>query len=308
MSVIAVVGATATGKSDLAIEIARRIDGEIVNADALQVYRGLDIGTAKPPLHLLEEIPHHLIDILEPEEAFSAGDFSRFARKAILEIESRHRTPIVVGGSGLYLRALFEGLSPLPIRDFAIRKSLEDKLRAEGLSSLRATLAKVDPESAANLSAGDTQRILRALEVFLVSGKTIRAWWAEPRSKEPIQRIVVGLTVPRTILYDRIAVRVRQMVERGWVDEVSRLLENGVPPTAFAFQAIGYRQMVDALLGRCTLETATEEAIRATRHYAKRQDTWFRREREVFWIQGPRAEVAIPFVLQELKSRGAFAR
>jgi tRNA dimethylallyltransferase len=308
MTILAIVGATATGKTALGIALARELNGEIVNADALQVYRGLDIGTAKPSAAERGEVPHHLIDILDPDQPFSAGDFSRLGRQAIVEIQARGRLPIIVGGSGLYLRALFDGLSPLPPRDPLIRARLAARLLEIGLPALHSELAEVDPEAAVRLPKGDTQRILRALEVYQASGRNLTSWWQLAPTLPPLSRVQVGLTVSRSILYHRIAVRVQQMVERGWVGEVSELISRGVAPTAAAFQAIGYRQIVDVLMHRSTLEDAQLDIVRSTCHYAKRQETWFRREREVFWIQGPRAEVAIPFVLQELKSRGAFAQ
>jgi tRNA dimethylallyltransferase len=303
MTVVAIVGPTAAGKTALSLELARRLGGEIVNADALQVYRGLDIGTAKPAAEERRQVTHHLIDILDPEEAFSAGEFARRARVAIAEIEARGRQPIVVGGSGLYLRALFEGLKELPGHAPEVRRQLQLELEEKGLPRLYAELGELDPESAARLRPGDTQRVLRALEVFRTSGRTLSFWLARESPEPPIGRLMIGLTLSRTILYDRIAVRVRDMVRRGWVCEVAALLERGTSPSAPAFQAIGYRQMVQHLEGRSTLEAATDEAILATRHYAKRQETWFRKERDLVWFQGSHSEVAVRFLLQELEKR-----
>jgi tRNA dimethylallyltransferase len=303
MTVLALVGPTASGKTALSLEIASRLDAEIVNADALQVYRGLDIGTAKPSLEERSRVPHHLVDILEPAKSFSAGEFARRARAAIAEIESRGKLALVVGGSGLYLRALFEGLKELPQHQPAVRLALQAELEERGLPRLYEQLAACDGETAARLRPGDTQRILRAIEVYRSSGKPLSWWLAQPSSEAPIRRLMIGLTVPRTILYDRIAVRVRDMMRRGWVREVAALLEIGTSPSAPAFQAIGYRQVVHHLEGRSSLQAATEEAILATRHYAKRQETWFRRERDLYWFQGPQAEAAVQFLLQELEKR-----
>lgn len=303
MTVLAIVGPTASGKTALSLELAARIGGEIVNADALQVYRGLDIGTAKPSAEERSRVPHHLIDILDPEESFSAGEFARRARAALAEIAGRGHVAIVVGGSGLYLRALFEGLKELPQHDPEVRRALQQELAEKGLPRLCAELREVDPESAERLRPSDTQRILRALEVHRSSGRPLSFWLARESPERPVERLMIGLTLPRTILYDRIAVRVRDMVRRGWVCEVAALLEFGTSPSAPAFQAIGYRQMVQHLEGRTTLETATDEAILATRHYAKRQETWFRRERDLVWFQGPRSEAAVQFLLQELERR-----
>lgn len=308
MTVLAVVGPTAAGKSALALSLAEALGGEIVNADALQVYRGLDIGTAKPSQEERRRIPHHLVDILDPEEAYSAGDFARRARVAIAEIEGRGRLAIVVGGSGLYLRSLFQGLNELPQHVPEIRSALQEELAEKGLPELYRELQGIDPETAQRLKPSDPQRILRALEVFRSSGETLSSWLRRKRPESPLEHVMIGLTLPRTILYDRIAVRVRDMVRRGWVSEVAALLDIGTSPSAPAFQAIGYRQMVEHLGGRTTLEVATGQVILATRHYAKRQETWFRRERDLVWFQGTQTENALPFLLQELEKRGADAR
>lgn len=303
MTVVAIVGPTASGKTALSLELAARLGAEIINADALQVYRGLDIGTAKPSLEERRGIPHHLIDILDPEESYSAGEFARRARAAIADIASRGRPALVVGGSGLYLRALFDGLKELPRHQPEVRLALQAELAEKGLPRLYEELGEVDLETARKLRPGDTQRILRALEVYRSSGKTLAWWLAQESGEAPIGRLMIGLTLPRTILYDRIAVRVRDMVRRGWVYEVAALLECGTSPSAPAFQAIGYRQVVEHLEGRSTLEAATGEVILATRHYAKRQETWFRRERDLVWFQGPQPDGAVQFLLQELEKR-----
>lgn len=308
MTVLAVVGPTAAGKSALAISLAQALGGEIINADALQVYRGLDIGTAKPSVAERRLIPHHLVDILDPEEAYSAGDFARRARETVAEIENRGKRAIVVGGSGLYLRALFQGLNELPRHVPEIRSTLQEELASHGLPALYSELQKVDPETAQRLRPSDPQRILRALEVYRSSGEPLSSWLQRKKPERPVEHVMIGLTLPRTILYDLIAVRVRDMVRRGWVSEVAALLEIGTSPSAPAFQAIGYRQMVEHLEGRTTLEVATGQAIIATRHYAKRQETWFRRERDLVWFQGTQTENALPFLLQELEKRGADAR
>jgi tRNA dimethylallyltransferase len=303
--VIALVGATGTGKSALAVELAEKIDAEIINADALQVYRGLEIGTAKPSDEQRRRVPHHLLDILEPEQAFSAGDFARRARTAIAEIEARGRFAIVVGGSGLYYRSLFEGLSRMPPVDLEIRQTLEAELASGGLALLRAELENVDPATARRLTRGDTQRILRALEVWRATGRTLASWQAEKPPEELLERLTIGLTLSRTILYDRLAVRVRSMVASGWIEEVSRLLDRGVDPGVPAFQAIGYRQIVAHLLEGRDLQATLDEILRATRHYAKRQETWFRRERDVLWLDCRETASFIPFLLHELEKKGA---
>jgi tRNA dimethylallyltransferase len=301
----AVVGATATGKSAVALALAEELGGEIVNADALQVYRGFDIGTAKPGPAERARVRHHLIDLLDPAERYSAGEFARRAREALAEIRGRGAVPIVVGGSGLYLRALFEGISPLPPSDPEVRERLRGRLAEEGLEALRRELEAVDPATAARLTAGDTQRVLRALEVAAVSGEPLSAWISrQPFGIQRIAAIHVGLTVPRAILYDQIASRVARMVAEGWVDEVAGLLAEGLDPETPAFQAIGYRQLVRHLEGASTLEQAVGETIRATRRFAKRQETWFRREPDVTWFSAEDLNRLISRVLEYAKHRG----
>lgn len=283
--VIVILGPTATGKSALAIELAERLGGEIVNADSLQVYRGLDVGTAKPTPEERARVPHHLVDVLEPTERYSAGEFARRARAAIAQIRSRGHRPIVVGGSGLYLRALLEGISPVPPGDPAVRRRLRERLDHEGLDALYTELQARDPATADRLPPGDTQRILRALEVVEVSGTPLSEWIARhPYGEERLAAVRVGLTLPRRLLYDAIARRVACMLERGWVEEVARLMARGLGTAAPAFQAIGYREIARHLAGEWTLDRAVEETVRATRRYAKRQLTWFRRERDIIWL------------------------
>jgi tRNA dimethylallyltransferase len=303
--VLAILGATATGKSELGMALAEAFGGEIVNADALQVYRGFDIGTAKPSLEERARVPHHLIDILEPHERYSAGEFARRAHEAIADIEERGRVPVVVGGSGLYLRALFEGISPVPPGDPETRHALRERLEAEGLAPLRAELRRLDPETAARLTAGDTQRILRALEVALVSGRPLSSWISEqPFGTQRLAGIRVGLTLPRSILYDRIAGRVARMMEAGWREEVAELLRQGLSPSLPAFQAIGYRQLVRYLEGNGSLEQAAAETIVETRRFAKRQETWFRKEPDVTWFSAQDLRRRIPEVIEHAKHRG----
>lgn len=303
--VIAIVGATATGKSELAMALAGELRGEIVNADALQVYRGFDIGTAKPGPEERDRVPHHLIDILDPHERWSAGEFARRAREAAAGIRERGNVPIVVGGSGLYLRALFEGISPIPPGDPKVRSELQTALAEKGLPALVAELAQVDPETAARLGAGDTQRVLRALEVARVSGRPLSSWISEqPFGTQRVDAVRIGLTLPRSVLYDRIAGRVARMVEQGWVEEVARLLARGLDPGLPAFQAIGYRQLVRHLEGEWSLEQAIGETVKATRRFAKRQETWFRREPDVTWFSAQDFNRRISIVLEHVKRSG----
>ncbi len=285
--------------------LAGEMDGEVVNADALQVYRGFDIGTAKPGPEERRRVPHHLVDILEPHERYSAGEFARRAHEAIAEIQGRGRTPIVVGGSGLYLRALFDGISPVPPGDPEVREELRRRLESEGLAALTAELARVDPATAARLAPGDTQRVLRALEVARVSGRPLSSWIArQPFGTQRIAAVRVGLTLPRAILYDQIARRVARMVQEGWVEEVAGLLARGLEPGLPAFQAIGYRQLVRHIVGEWSLEQAVGDTVQATRRFAKRQETWFRKEPDVTWFPAQDLERRTYDVLEHTKQSG----
>lgn len=306
---IAVLGPTATGKSSLGVRLAGELDGEIINADALQVYRGLEIGTDKPSLEQRRAVPHHLVDILDPGQPYSAGEFARRARPVIDDIRDRGRTPILVGGSGLYLRAVLEGLSPIPKCDPQVRAVLEERCAEQGLATLYQELQSVDPDTARRLAPGDRQRILRALEVARSSGRALSYWIRQrPLGGRPLQAFKLGLTLPRSILYDRIAARVTDMLERGWVQEVKALLSTGVDPGVPAFQAIGYRQIVRHVQDGWSLRAAMEDTIRATRRYAKRQMTWFRREEDVRWIPASDPEQGMGSWLRQFKRGGSVAR
>lgn len=299
--VLVVLGPTATGKSAFAMALAgdlaeRGIVVELISADALQAYRGLGIGTAKPGPRERARVRHHLIDVIEPHQAFSAGEFARRAAAAVAEIEARGAVPVLVGGSGFYLRALFEGLAPVPPVDADVREALRADLRAHGRCALVRELREVDPESAETLAPGDTQRVLRALEVARATGRPLSEWQRLGTEGRLERRVLkIGLTLPRTVLYDAVEKRAGRMLERGWLAEVERLRESCLPERARgrfgcpleelpAFQAIGYRQLADHLDGNLTLEQALEETVRATRRYAKRQETWFRKEPDVRWV------------------------
>lgn len=299
--VIAVLGPTATGKSAFAMALAAELAGrgiavELISADALQAYRGLSIGTAKPGPRERTRVRHHLIDVIEPHQPFSAGEFARRAAAAVAEIEARGALPVLVGGSGFYLRALFEGLAPVPPVGAEVREALRADLRSHGLCALVRELWGVDPESAETLAPGDTQRVLRALEVVRATGRPLSEWQRLGTAGRLERRLLkIGLTVPRAVLYDAVEKRAGRMLERGWLAEVERLRDGYLPEHARgrggctlgelpAFQAIGYRQLADHLDGNLTLEQALEETVRATRRYAKRQETWFRKEPDVCWV------------------------
>lgn len=292
---VLLVGPTAAGKSALALALAEIYPLEIVNADALQVYRGLDVGTAKPSAAERERVPHHLIDILDPDEPFSAGEFRRRALPVLDAIRRRGRLALVVGGSGFYLRTLTRGLSAIPEVPAAARVEVRGQLEVDGLAAVRGRLEALDPETAAGIAADDAQRTLRALEVRLGTGRGLAEWWRDrpPADTLPV-RARIGLTVPRTVLYDRITRRVQRMAETGWVDEVKGLLDGGYPFTAPAFQAIGYRQVIRHIRGEWPLARALEDTARETRRFAKRQSTWFRSEPGIQWIGAGSIGQALP--------------
>ncbi len=298
--VVVVLGPTAVGKSAFALALAadlaeRGIAVELVSADALQVYRGLDVGTAKPGPGARARVRHHLVDILEPHQAFSAGEFARRAAAAVEQIAARGALPVLVGGSGFYLRALFEGLAPVPPISAELRRELQADLRSRGLCALHDELRVLDAESAARLAAGDTQRVLRALEVVRATGRPLSEWQRQETAGGLGRGLLkLGLTLPRALLYDAVQVRARRMLERGWLVEVKRLKEQSAGRSGElpAFQAIGYRQLADHLDGHLTLEQALEDTVRATRGYARRQETWFRREPDVHWFDVSRAGAA----------------
>lgn len=283
--VLSIVGPTATGKSGLAMRISPDLGGEIVNADALQVYRELEIGTAKPPAEDRRSVRHHLIDVIDPEEGFSAGEFARRASDVIEKLWTGGKLPILVGGSGLYMKALLDGINEIPEVPRRLRDELRCRLESEGLASLREELVLLDPSTANRLAEGDTQRLLRALEVVLATGRPLSDWIAEePPKNKRIRARKVGLTLPRALLYDRIRTRVEAMLDSGWLHEVESLLNQGYSGEEPAFQAIGYRQLVRHLRGEISLRDAVEDTVRSTRQYAKRQLTWFRKDTSIAWF------------------------
>ena len=286
----AIVGPTASGKSDLAIALAQEMDGEIVNLDSVQVYRGIEVATAKVPVAERLGIPHHLIDIVDPSVNFTAGDWARAAATTISEIESRGRLAILAGGTGFYLKALTTGLFDAPRVDPGIRTRLMQRIDARGPERLHALLSRLDPTSAARLAPRDRSRVVRALELRLATGRSAADLHADlPRevpSPDIASRVrVLALSPPRAELYRLIDVRTDRMFDAGLVDEVRALLASGLPPDAKALGAHGYRRVVEYLTGRRSLESAVEQTKLDTRHYAKRQITWWRSTPGVFWIE-----------------------
>jgi tRNA dimethylallyltransferase len=283
---VAVVGPTGSGKSDLAIRIAQQFAGEVVNCDSLQVYRHFDIGTAKLPLDARHGIPHYLIDILDPDEVFTAGEFSRRARAVIREISTRNHLPVVAGGTGFYLRALLHGLFIGPARDEALRERLARR-QARRPGSLHRLLRRFDPQATTRIHANDVPKLIRALEVCLVARRPVSELFREGRDALTGYRTLkIGLSPDREALYRRLDARCECMFRTGLVEEVERILASGYSPQAKPFESHGYKQVLQMLRGELTPKEALFYAQRNTRRYAKRQMTWFRQEPEIEWVRG----------------------
>ncbi len=276
---LAVTGPTASGKTALSLEIARLLDGEIVSMDSRQVYRGMDVGTAKVSLQDRARAPHHGLDLLDPDQAFSAVEFARFARGRVRAIRSRGRVPILVGGTGFFLRALTDPIFREPVQDAGLRARLRDVLAGMDRSEQERWVRRLDPERADAAVAGGAQRMIRTLEVALLSGRPL-SWWHRFGAPEarPVRGVVVTLQLPREELDRRIDGRVAIMVKEGLVEEVCSLLAAGYGPDAPGMSAVGYRQMVEHARGDASLEEALERVRQATRQYARRQLTWFRNQ------------------------------
>ncbi|MEI6245226.1 MAG: tRNA (adenosine(37)-N6)-dimethylallyltransferase MiaA [Acidobacteriota bacterium] len=284
--VLAVVGPTATGKSATAMALAERHGGEVVACDSTAVYRGLDIGTDKVPLAEQRGIPHHLVDMVDATETYSAARYATDAAAAIHDIHARGKVPILAGGTGFYYRALVRGLFPGPARDEALRERLNRVAARRGVESLHRWLQRVDAESAARVMPRDQKRLVRALEVYLLTGKPLSAHFAETVSPIAGWRIrTFGLTVSRDVLRDRVTRRVAQQFERGVVDEVRTLVAGGVPMTAHAFSGLVYRQIIEMLQGVRNEADTRALIVQENMRYAKRQLTWFRHEPDVTWIE-----------------------
>ena len=286
--VVAVVGPTAAGKSDLAIELAHRLDGEIVNADSMQLYRGMDVGTAKLRGPEQRGVPHHLLDIWEVAETASVALYQKEARRVVEEVLGRGRVPLVVGGSGLYVRAVLDDLD-FPGTDPAVRARLEAELAAEGAARLHERLRAADPVAAAGILPSNGRRIVRALEVMEITGGRFAAVMPEPFSVH--DTVQLGLDVPRPELDGRIAERVNRMWAGGLVQEVRELERRGLRRGRTAARALGYAQVLRYLDGEWTEEQAKAETVRATQRFARRQDSWFRRDRRVHWLAFDRPDL-----------------
>ena len=285
--IICVVGPTASGKTKLAVQLAKAYDGEVVSCDSMQIYKHMDIGTAKPTPEEMEGVRHHLIDIIEPGEDFSVGKYVQLADACVQDILSRGRTVIIAGGTGLYVDSLISGRTFAPVPQTGKREALEARMREAGGEAMLEALRAVDPEAAQRLHPADEKRIIRALEVYEETGKTITQHNLETQAIPPRYRPVwLGLDyADRAVLYRRIDLRVDLMLQAGLLDEIRALLALGVSPDTTAMQAIGYKEFFGALDGSCTLEEAAELCKQRSRNYAKRQLTWFRRNPEIRWLR-----------------------
>jgi len=273
------------GKSAAGVYLARRFGGEIINCDSMQVYRGFDIGTDKPTPEMRKLVPHHLLDIIEASDQFTAADFVRGALAALRLIEERGGLPFIVGGTGLYLKALLDGLFPGPGRDEELRRELEREVQEKGLQSLRRKLEEVDPRYARLIGENDKVRIIRALEVFYLTRKPISVHFESTRSEvSDFHLLKIGLQLERKELYRMIEERVDRMFQRGIVAEVRNLLAAGVEESAPPFRALGYKHVLASLKGTMSLDEAARLTKQDTRHYAKRQISWFRKMAGVNWL------------------------
>ena len=284
--IICVAGPTASGKTALAVELAKEFNGEVVSCDSMQVYRHMDIGTAKPTEAEKQGIVHHMLDVAEPDEDFSVSRYCAMASPIVDDIVARGKTAIIAGGTGLYMDSLIKGNDFAPFPSTGVRQKLEARADAEGIQTLMAELNAIDPVAAGRLHLSDRKRIIRALEVYLETGQTITAHNLRTQAIPPkYTPLWLGLDFePRQALYDRIDQRVGIMLEMGLAEEIKALLASGIPPKATAMQAIGYKEFVNVLAGYGTIEEAAEEVKKSSRHYAKRQLTWFKRNKYIHWL------------------------
>jgi len=299
--IIVICGPTAIGKTAIAIEIAKIFNGEIISADSMQVYRYMDIGTAKPTSAERAEVPHHLADILNPDEPFDAAAFAGKARKTIETLSTKGILPIIVGGTGLYIRALLHGIFEGKTSDADIRKRLKEQAQAQGIDALYQRLRECDPHTA--IHPNDEFRIIRALEIFEISGQPASEHHRQHGFKDnPFDALSIALFTDREILYDRINRRVDMMLEQGLLDEVKMLLNMGYSPNLKSMQSIGYRHLLDFMNGDFSYEEAVRLFKRDTRRYAKRQITWFKSEPDMIWVRAESRNELIPMIENFLKN------
>lgn len=284
--IICIPGPTASGKSALAVEIAKEYNGEVISCDSMQVYRRMDIGTAKPTEAEMQGIPHHMIDVCDPEEDFSVSRYCQMADAIVQDILSRGKTAVIAGGTGLYMDSLIKGNSFAPFPSTGQRERLEAQADEIGMEAMLDLLRGIDPEAASRLHTADRKRIIRALEVYYETGETITAHNLKTQAIPPkYTPIWLGLDFEnRQDLYDRIDLRVELMLKQGLVEEIKALLDSGVPSKCTAMQAIGYKEFTAALQGMGTVREAADQVAQSSRHYAKRQLTWFRRNKQIHWL------------------------
>jgi tRNA dimethylallyltransferase len=284
---IAVVGPTASGKTTLAIALAQKLQSEILSADSMQFYRGMEIGTAAPTAEERKAVQHHFVGFLNLDETMAAGEFERIAREKAMQLLQRKLTPVLVGGSGLYVSAFIDGLFSGPARDPQLRQALRERARLEGNAAMYDALKKIDPDYAAVLAnENDLVRIIRALEVYELSGRPYSVWHQEHQSNKDRWHVTqVALQWEREILYERINQRVRQMMHAGWIEETQRLLDSGHGAQIERLKALGYREIVSMIQGHTTLEEVIETISKQHRRFAKRQLSWFRADKRVHWLR-----------------------
>ena len=285
-NIICIAGPTASGKTALAVALAKELNGEVVSCDSMQVYKRMDIGTAKPTQEEMQGIPHHMIDVAEPWEDFSVSRYCAMAAPIVEDIVSRGKTAVIAGGTGLYMDSLIQGNDFAPFPSTGVREKLEQEAQAVGIQVLYDRLSEIDPEAAGRLHLSDKKRIIRALEVYLETGETITAHNRRTQLLPPrFTPIRLGLDFEnRKDLYERIDRRVGLMLEQGLIEEIHGLLSSDIPEKCTAMQAIGYKEFVAALNGECTIEEAADQVRQSSRRYAKRQLTWFRRNKKIHWL------------------------
>ncbi len=299
-NIICIAGPTASGKTALAVGLAKELNGEVVSCDSMQVYKYMDIGTAKPTKEEMQGIPHHMLDVAQPDEDFSVSRYCEMATPIVDDILRRGKTAIIAGGTGLYMDALIRGNSFAPYPSTGMREKLEAQADEEGIEAMLALLRSIDPDSAGRLHLSDRKRIIRALEVYYETGETITAHNLKTQQIPPrYQPLWLGLEdADRAQLYARIDKRVDHMLENGLLDEIRKLLAMGIPPKCTAMQAIGYKEFLTVLDGQCSIEEAAAQVKQSSRHYAKRQLTWFRRNGSMNWLRRETGENNQKFLIR----------
>lgn len=283
--IVAVAGPTASGKTALALKIAERFDGEVVSCDSMQIYRHMDVGTAKPSIEEMERIPHHMIDIAEPFENYSVADFAEQARKCIDDILSRGKLPVLAGGTGLYMDSIIENIGFADFgSDEEFRREMQMLADREGNQAVHRLLAEKDPDAAEKIHPNNIRRVIRALEVCRLTGKTFTQVNMESRRQRMYHALIFAIDTDREVLYERINHRVDRMIDEGLVEEVQGLRNMGISREHTSMQAIGYKELMEFLDGNCNFDEAVEKIKQESRRYAKRQITWFKRNKDIHWV------------------------